>query len=70
MYVCACTCIYIYIYIYIHIYIHTYTFPYIWHRSLHLVSHPGLQSTPLDAHREGSMSAPSFRKNYDTRYKL
>ena len=47
-----------------------YTFPYIWHRSLHLVSHPGLPSTPLDAHREGSMSAPSFRNNYDTRDKL
>ena len=47
-----------------------YTFPYIWHRSLHLVSHPRLRSTPLDAHRDGSMSAPSFRKNYDTRDKL
>ena len=47
-----------------------YTFPYIWHRSLHLVSHPGLQSTPWDAHRKGSMSAPSFRKNYDMRNKL
>ena len=31
-------------------YIYTYT--YIQHRSLHLVSHPGLQSTPLDPHRD------------------
>ena len=33
----------------------------------HSVSHPGLQITPLDAHRGGSMSAASFSKNYDTR---
>ena len=49
---------------------YTYTFPYICHRSLNLVSDAGLQSTPLDAHRGGSMSAPSLRKNYDTRDKL
>ena len=49
---------------------YTYTFPYIWHRSLHLVSDPGLQSTPLDVNREGSMSAASIRKDYDTRDKL
>ena len=53
-----------------YIYVHMYTFQHIWHRSLHLVSHPGLQSTPLDAHREGSMSAASFRIDYDTRDKL
>ena len=47
-----------------------YTFQYIWHRFLSLVSDPGLQSTPLDAHREVSMSAPSFRINCDTRDKL
>ena len=46
------------------------TFPYVWHPFLHLVNDPGLQSTPLDAHREGSTSAPSFRKNYDMRDKL
>ena len=48
----------------------THTFPHIWHRSLHLVSDPGLQGSPLDAHRKGGMSAPSFRINYDTRDKL
>ena len=43
---------------------------YIRHRSLHLVSLLGLQSTPLDAHRDWSMSAASFRINCDTRDKL
>ena len=47
-----------------------YNFPYIWHRSLHLVSDPGLQRTALDVHREDSMPAPSFRKSCDTRNKL
>ena len=31
---------------------------------------PWTASTPLDAHQDGSMSAPSFGKNYDTRDKL
>ena len=41
-------CIYIYIYICIQ------------PRSLHLVSHPELQSTPLDAHRAGNAPAVNF----------
>ena len=40
---------------------------YIRHRYLQLVSLPGLQGTPLDAHQDGSMSAASFRNNYETR---
>ena len=47
--------------------VNTHAYIYIWHQSLHLVSHPGLQSTPLDAQRDGNMSAASFSKNYDTR---
>ena len=43
-----------------------YTFQGIWHRSLRLGSHPGLQGTPLDAHRDDSMLAARFSKNYDT----
>ena len=54
----------------IHSHIHVHTFPYIWHGSLAIATHPGLQSTPLDAHRDEGMSAPSFRQNYDTRDKL
>ena len=42
----------------------------ICHRSLHSVSHQGLPSTPLDAHRDGSMSAASFSNKYGTRIKL
>ena len=36
----------------------------IWHRSLHLVIHPGLQSTPLNARRgqDGSMSGANLAK--------
>ena len=31
---------------------------------------PRAARTPLDAHRDGSMSAPSFRINYNTRDEL
>ena len=41
-----------------------------WRRSLHSESHPGLPSTPLDAHRCGSMSAAIFTRNYNTRVKF
>ena len=40
---------------------------YVWHQPLHLVSHPGLQSTPLDAHRGGDAYPANFAQNYDTR---
>ena len=36
----------------------------------HLARHPGLQSTPLDAHRKMSMSRESFRLNYGARGEL
>ena len=75
---------YTYIHIFIHICVHIcevmwrygthiymYLFAYIWHWSRRLVSHTGgLQSTPLDARRDGNMSAADFSKNYDTRVKL
>ena len=53
-----------------YIYIYIYMSLYIWHRALHLVSHPGLQSTALNLHRDGSMSATIFGQIYDTRMKL
>ena len=55
---------------YIYIFIYIYTNLYVRHWSLHLVSHPGLQSTPLDARRDGNVSAADFNKNYDTRIKI
>ena len=61
---------YIYIYIYVCVYVYVYIYVRIWHRSLHPVGRLWLQSTPLDAHRDGSMSAASFRVSYDTRDKL
>ena len=51
-------------------YMNMFTFPYIWHRFLHLVTHPRLQSTPLDPHRKVSAPAPSFRLNCDAKNNL
>ena len=42
----------------------------IGHQSHHLVRHPRLQRTPLEAHRTGSMFCPSFIINYGTRVTL
>ena len=52
------------------IYRYTYISPYIWYRSPHPVSHPGLHSTPLHAHRDGNVSAANSNKNCDTRVNL
>ena len=40
-------------------------FPHILQWSLHVVSHPGPQSTPLHAHRDGNMSPANVSKSYD-----